>query len=120
VGVGVGNGKNKKNKKTKTVGCLGPGNATATLTMERNEIDLVSLLRGSDVAAVVEANCACVGAVSAREGGRASLSLSLSPSSLRDSFLAQREAGERRADTALSPASAPVPCPVSTYCSRQG
>ncbi len=45
--------------------------------MERNEIDLVSLLRGSDVAAVVEANCACVGVVSARarEGGRASPSL---------------------------------------------
>jgi len=115
----VGNGKNKK---TKTVGCLGPGNATATLTMERNEIDLVSLLRGSDVAAVVEANCACVGVVSAREGGRAGGPpfLALSLSSLRDSFLAQREAGERRADTALSPASAPVPCPVSTYCSRQG
>jgi hypothetical protein len=75
---GGGGGKETKNKKTKTVGCLGPGNATATLTMERNEIDLVSLLRGSDVAAVVEANCACVGVVSAREDGRASLSLSLS------------------------------------------
>jgi hypothetical protein len=72
------------------------------------------------VAAVVEANCACVGVVSAREGRRAGLSLSLTLSSLRDSFLAQREAGERRADTALSPATAPVPCPVSTYCSRQG
>ncbi len=95
---GGGTKKNKtKQNKTKTVGCLGPGNATATLTMERNEIDLVSLLRGSDVAAVVETNCACVGVVSARARGRAGLPFS---SLLRDSFLAQREARERRADTA--------------------
>jgi hypothetical protein len=89
----------KQKQKTKTVGCFGPGNATATLTMERNEIDLVSLLRGSDVAAVVEANCACVGVVSEREGERLSLSLSLSLFPSR--FLPSWRKGRRGSDVPI-------------------